>query len=233
MPCKGILVALDVSNADAARRIVEPLKASGLRFGVKIGMELACAASHKLVREMVEEDIYVFDDQKRHDIPNTIASTAKIQLTYGAQMADCMCGCGPKGIRAFADACNDLQMTTSIGVTVLTTKDDDECLAEFGRTALEQVRFYANWACKFGLDGIVCSPLELPMIKENFELLTVCPGVRPIWAATNDQKRFTTPSDAVRMGADWLVIGRPVTDLKYGPPAENLARILEEVSSVD
>lgn len=195
-------------------------------------MELACAAGHRFIREMAEEDIYIFDDQKRHDIPNTIGQTAKIQLSFGAQMANCMCGCGPEGIRAFAKACDDLQMTTSIGVTVLTSKSDEECLAEFGRTAIEQVRFYARWAEQNGLDGVVCSPHELPMIKENFDLLAVCPGIRPTWAASNDQKRFTTPAEAVRMGADWQVIGRPITDSRYGTPVNNLSRILDEIAKV-
>jgi len=231
-PLKRILVALDVPSADDARRIVEPLQHSGLPFGVKIGMELACAAGHRFIREMAEEDIYIFDDQKRHDIPNTIGQTAKIQLSFGAQMANCMCGCGPEGIRAFAKACDDLQMTTSIGVTVLTSKSDEECLAEFGRTAIEQVRFYARWAEQNGLDGVVCSPHELPMIKENFDLLAVCPGIRPTWAASNDQKRFTTPAEAVRMGADWQVIGRPITDSRYGTPVNNLSRILDEIAKV-
>lgn len=227
-----ILVALDFSSADNARKLIEQLHHSGLPFGVKIGMELACAASHRLVREMADEDIYVFDDQKRHDIPNTLTETMKIQLTYGAQMANCMCGSGPAGIKAFADVCNDLWQVTSIGVTVLTSKSDEECLAEFGRTSLEQVRFYANWAQTYGLDGIVCSPKELEMVKTDFDLITVTPGIRPTWAGANDQKRVTTPAEAIKRGADWLVIGRPITDTRYGNPADNLAKIFEEITSI-
>ncbi len=232
MTDKNILVALDFSDADTARNLVEQLHQSGLPFGIKVGMELACAASHRLIRELADENIYIFDDQKRIDIPNTISETMKVQLAYGAQMANCMCGSGPAGIKAFADVCDDLWHVTSIGVTVLTSKSDEECLAEFGRTSLEQVRFYANWAQTYGLDGIVCSPKELEMVKTDFDLITVTPGIRPTWAAANDQKRITTPAEAIKRGADWLVIGRPVTDTKYGKPADNLARIIDETTAV-
>lgn len=231
MTDKNILVALDFSDADTARNLVEQLHQSGLPFGVKIGMELACAASHRLIRELADENIYIFDDQKRIDIPNTISETMNVQLAYGAQMANCMCGSGPAGIKAFADVCDDLWLVTSIGVTVLTSKSDEECLAEFGRTSLEQVRFYANWAQTYGLDGIVCSPKELEMVKTDFDLITVTPGIRPTWAAANDQKRITTPAEAIKRGADWLVIGRPITDNKYGKPADNLARIIDETTA--
>lgn len=225
-----VLVALDTADADEARYTVEELSEADLPFGLKVGMELACAAGHRLIRELIDYyDTYIFDDQKRIDISNTIKKTMPIQLAYGAQMANCMCGCGPKGIRAFADACTDLGHRTSIGVTVLTTKDDDECQEEFGRTALEQVKFYAQWGQDNGLDGVVCSPLEIEAIKTNFKLLTVTPGIRPNWARANDQKRITTPREAVRRGADWLVIGRPITDPQYGPPADNLKRVLDEI----
>ena len=223
-----VLVALDAPNAAQAFWIVESLQETGLPFGVKVGMELACAEGHTLIQELSKRGIYVFDDQKRIDIKNTLTQTAKVQLAYGAKMANCMCGSGPAGIRAFADACRERNVT-SIGVTVLTTKDDAECDKEFGRTALEQVEFYARWAQDNGLDGVVCSPLELPVIKKKFKLLAVCPGIRPKWAAPNDQKRITTPTKAVRMGADFLVIGRPITSTEYGTPGENLVKVYEEI----
>mgnify|MGYP001162314228 CR=1 FL=1 len=226
-----VLVALDVPTADDARRIVEDLHAAGLSFGVKIGMELATATGHSLVQEIAKEGIYVFDDQKRVDIPNTLKKAAKVQAGFGANMMNCMCAAGPKGISAFADACKKDDVT-SIGVTVLTTKTDEECQAEFGRTALGQVNFYARWAQEHGLNGVVCSPLEIETVKNNYDLLTVTPGIRPSWSVPNDQKRVTTPAEAVRRGADWLVIGRPITSHEYGPPADNLKSVLDEIASV-
>ena len=223
-----IIVALDFDSADQARAVIEELKKTDVPFGAKIGMKLACAAGHILIREFALEGVPVFDDQKRVDIPSTLTQTSIIQSDFGALMANCMCHAGPKGIVAFAKSWLEKDRIP-LGVTVLTTKDDEECYAEFGRNALEQVMFYAGWAKEYGLPGVVCSPLESDHIKEVHDLLTVCPGIRPKYAEPNDQKRITEPREAKERGVDAQVIGRPITDRQYGLPADNLQRIYDEI----
>ncbi|MBX6323554.1 MAG: orotidine-5'-phosphate decarboxylase [Rhodospirillaceae bacterium] len=231
----GILVALDTSDLDAALRQARAV--AGLAAGVKLGLEFFVANGPQGVRRVVAEGRPVFLDLKLHDIPNTVAGAVRAAAGLGAFMLNLHAAGGATMLREAAKAARHgaaaarLQRPLLIAVTVLTSLSDEDLLslghAETG--AAEAVRL-ARLARDCGLDGVVCSPLEIADIRSACgpDFTLVVPGVRPYWAATGDQKRVTTPAEAARLGADYLVIGRPITAAP--DPAEALRRIQAEIA---
>jgi orotidine-5'-phosphate decarboxylase len=230
-----IVVALDVPNRDAALSLVEQL--TGLVGMFKIGKQLFTAEGPQLVREIVAGGERVFLDLKFHDIPNTVAGAAQSANQLGVSLFNVHALGGSEMLRAAVQAIKNQPATQTarakiLGVTVLTSMDD-ACLAEIGilHKADEMVVRLATLARIAGLDGVVASPREIRLIREqiasdNFIILT--PGIRPAWSASGDQKRVATPAEALRDGADYLVIGRAITDAKE--PRAAAERILEEIS---
>lgn len=228
-----IVVALDVADRKSALALVEQL--SGLVGMFKIGKQLFTAEGPDLVREIVAAGERVFLDLKFHDIPNTVAGASESAARLGVSLFNVHALGGSEMMRAAARATQKLDAPARpavLGVTVLTSMNDAD-LAEVGISdhADEMVVRLARLALEAGLDGVVASPREIIMIRErvaseNFIILT--PGIRPAWSATGDQKRIATPSEAVRDGADYLVIGRAITDSKE--PRAAGERILEELS---
>jgi orotidine-5'-phosphate decarboxylase len=189
--------------------------------GVKLGLEFFNAQGPKGVSEVMRASgLPLFLDLKFHDIPNTVAGAVKSVVPFKPFMINVHAVGGREMMEAAANAAREaaekhmVDRPLVIGVTVLTSMNESE-LNEVGvaGAVLDQVRRLAELAKISGLDGVVCSPHEAEMLRRdcgpNFKLIT--PGVRPAWAAANDQKRVMTPHEAVAAGADYVVIGRPIT----------------------
>ena len=215
-----IILALDVSSEGEAVDLVKELKDCVGAF--KIGFELFTSTGPKIfesVRNAGAEKI--FFDSKFHDIPNTVAGAARAAARMGVWMFNVHATGGSAMMRAAADAAADeahrLGMETPliIGVTVLTSISSKMLHDELSVPVLleNQVVHLARLSQNAGLNGVVASPQEIKSVKSACgpKFLVVTPGVRPTWAAANDQKRIMTPSEAVKAGADYMVIGRAIT----------------------
>ncbi len=211
-----LIVALDAGDREEALRLAGILAPEVGAF--KVGLELFCAAGPSLVRELVERGARVFLDLKFHDIPNTVAGAARAAARLGAWMFNVHAAGGREMMRRAVAAAEDAAGRARplvVAVTVLTSIDARALREEVGiaREPLDQVRFWAEEARAAGLDGVVCSPLEAGVVKEacGRGFLVVTPGVRPAGVAVGDQRRVLTPAGAIAAGADYLVVGRPVT----------------------
>jgi orotidine-5'-phosphate decarboxylase len=209
-PRDRLIVALDAPDADEARRLVERIGESAKFY--KVGMELAYGGGLALVAELVSAGKQVFLDLKLHDIPNTVeratAQAAKLGARFltvhGYPQTMRAAGAGAKG--------SGLQV---LAVTVLTSYDDADLLdACYRFGVLETVRRRAEQGLALGVDGLVASSAEAAALRRivGAGMLLVTPGIRPRGAAVGDQKRVATPGEAIRNGADYLVVGRPVTE---------------------
>ena len=214
-----IIVALDVPTKEEALAIVEEL---GDAVGAyKIGMQLYNAVGPEILDEVAKRNGKVFLDLKFHDIPNTVASAARTVANLGVFMFNVHASGGytmmAEAVKALKEESEQLgvEKPLLIAVTVLTSMSEEEMQKEVGvsRSIGEQVVALAKMAKEAGMDGVVASPLEIEMIREACgpDFLIVTPGIRPRDAALGDQKRVKTPGEAVRDGADYLVIGRPIT----------------------
>jgi orotidine-5'-phosphate decarboxylase len=205
-----LIVALDTPVVGEARRLIEQI---GDAVGVyKIGMELAYGGGLKLAPELAAAGKQVFLDLKLHDIPNTVERATAQAAKLGARFLTVHAY--PQTMRAAAAGAKGSAMQI-LAVTVLTSYDDadlfDACY-RFG--VVETVRRRAEQAHELGVDGLVASAAEAAMVRETVGagMLLVTPGIRPKSAAAGDQKRIATPAEAIRAGADYLVVGRPVTE---------------------
>lgn len=205
-----IIIALDVPTQEQAAKALQDL--SGRALWCKIGMELFTREGPQVVSFAINQGFSVFLDLKFHDIPNTVAAGVKSACALGVKMLTIHTSGGPEMMRAAVDAAAGSD-TLVLGVTVLTSSDR-ATLAAIGLDVepAEQVLRLATEAQHAGLNGLVCSPLEIRTIRETLgnDIALVTPGVRPSGSAAGDQKRIMTPSDAMAAGADWLVIGRPI-----------------------
>jgi len=227
-----IIVALDYDNAEAALAMAEKLDPSLCR--VKVGKELFTVAGPRLVRDLVARGFQVFLDLKFHDIPNTVASAVKAAAELGVWMVNVHAGGGARMMQAAAEALRPYgdRKPLLIGVTVLTSTAPEELAAVGVTRALdEQVLALATLAKGCDLDGVVCSAREAQALRRqcgaDFALVT--PGIRPAGAATDDQRRIVTPAQALEWGADYLVIGRPITAAV--DPMAALQQILAETGA--
>ena len=163
----------------------------------------------------------IFLDLKLHDIPNTVKKSIQGLASLPIKMLTIHTSGGKEMMLAAMEATSDTQIKV-FGVTALTSLSDDEIDEIFQRTSSEQVNAMLDLAESAGIDGIVCSPHELKLVKKRNTLLSVTPGIR-LQDSNDDQKRFMTPKEAINLGADFLVIGRPITE------AENIAEALDEI----
>jgi orotidine-5'-phosphate decarboxylase len=230
-----LIVALDVETADEARELFRALKDVAGMF--KIGSQLFTAAGPGLVREIVAAGGRIFLDLKFHDIPSTVAAAGVEAARLGVSIFNVHGLGGSEMMRRTAEAVAEtaeregIERPAVIAVTVLTSADS-ATLAEAGieRGAEEQVSRLARLAAQCGLDGVVASPHEVALIRNNVKsrtFLIVTPGVRPFGSPPDDQKRFMTPAEAVRAGADYLVVGRAI--IKAPDPARAARQISEEM----
>ncbi len=232
-----VLVALDVDQLQRARDLVDVL--AGRVFGFKVGLELCGAAGAPAVIDAVSQcGGAVFLDLKFKDIPNTVYGAVKSCSRPGVFMLNVHCDGGKEMMKSAVKAAAESESCPLvIGVTVLTSIDNrtlNEELRVPGELQEHVVRL-ALLAREAGLNGVVCSPYEVQAIKSacGADFITVVPGVRPSWAASGDQKRFMSPFEATAAGADYLVIGRPITNPPefIGSPEAAAADILQEIRS--
>jgi len=223
-----IIVALDVASKKEALRLVEQLRENISFF--KIGLQLYTAEGPEIVRAVLASSAKVFLDLKFNDIPTTVARTVESASSLGVRMLTIHLSGGSDMIRAaVAVPKNKLSI---LGVTVLTSANEG-MLRETGISDKldNQVLRLARLGVATGVDGIVASPHEIKSLRAEFgdKIKIVVPGIRPSWSEPDDQKRFMTPRDALEAGADYLVIGRPITAHKN--PREAVERILGELPS--
>jgi orotidine-5'-phosphate decarboxylase len=208
-PRDRLIVALDMADVSEARRLVERIGDAATFY--KIGVELAYGGGLPLVSELAAAGKQVFLDLKLHDIPNTVeratAQAAKLRARFFTVHAY------PQTMRAAVGGAKGSGMQV-LAVTVLTSYDDADLFdAVYRFGVVETVRRRAEQAHELGVDGLVASAAEAAMARQTVGagLILVTPGIRPAGAAAGDQKRVATPAEAMRNGADYLVIGRPVT----------------------
>lgn len=230
MPFKKIFVALDTADLDRAVALGRDL--SSVVGGVKIGLELYSACGIEGVRRLAALGLPVFLDLKLHDIPQTVASAVRAVLPLGPFMMTVHASGGPAMLRAAAEAAAEggERRPKVLAVTVLTSLDEGDLgrIGQQGRVA-DQVLRLAELAQGAGIDGAVCSPKEIAMLRAKCgpSFALVVPGIRPSWASAGDQKRVMTPAEAIAAGADYLVIGRPIT--RAARPREAAERIAAEL----
>lgn len=210
-----IIVALDTPTLYEAKNIISKLK-SYFNF-YKIGLELITQeGAPKCISELNSLGVEIFFDGKFSDIPNTVAKASETIAKKNVKMFNVHTNCGLESLKA---ANKVKQNSILLGVTVLTSIQESGCLTLYGKSIETKVTELAGLALEADLDGIVCSPSDLVFLNKNNalkKLLKVTPGIRPEWAQANDQKRTLTPKEAFELGADYLVIGRPLTN----PPKE-------------
>ncbi|KKZ58859.1 orotidine-5'-phosphate decarboxylase [Haemophilus haemolyticus] len=221
-----IIVALDYEKEAEALALVDQIDPSLCRL--KVGKEMFTTLGINFVKQLHQRNFDVFLDLKYHDIPNTVARAVRSAADLGVWMVDLHAS---GGLRMMEEAKRILEpygkdAPLLIAVTVLTSMEDLDLL-QIGINAspMEQVLRLAHLTQRAGLDGVVCSPQEVEILRnacgEDFKLVT--PGIRPIGADFGDQRRVMTPTAAIRAGSDYLVIGRPIT--KADNPAEVLRSI--------
>ncbi len=222
-----LIVALDVESAGDARALVRAL-GSSVEF-YKVGLELYAAAGMAIVRELLDGGKQVFLDLKFYDIPETVRRAVAQVARSGARFLTVHAVDSVMRAAVEGKAGSPLQI---LAVTVLTSFGKED-LAGLGYTcpASELVATRAQQAMAAGVEGLVCSPLEVAAVRAiaGPDAVLVTPGVRSAGAAAGDQKRVATPAEAIRNGADYLVIGRQVT--RAADPAAEAARILEEIAA--
>jgi orotidine-5'-phosphate decarboxylase len=208
-----VFCALDRPDLDGALALGRSLV--GAVGGLKIGLEFVTANGPDGVRRVVDLGLPVFLDVKFHDIPNTVAGAVRQAAGLGVAMLTLHISGGPAMLRAALDAARESDRCPQLlGVTVLTSIDEAD-LAEQGLSdkVADHVLRLGEIAWNAGLDGLVCAPQEIVLLRERFEdkVRIVVPGIRPAGSAGGDQKRTLTPAETVARGADILVIGRPIT----------------------
>lgn len=244
---KRIIFPLDVNKVDDALELVDQLYDYVGAF--KVGFEFVTgsyvkeltlsedeAIEHLIKRRRLFAAIHgrEFWDGKFNDIPNTVGAASAILGSYGVSMFNVHASANIKAIEAAAKSKGSSKLLV---VTVLTSFERNDCERIFGNASIDQVVERLVTLCPLLADGVICSPEELAMLSEKHPwifqtLLKVIAGVRPVWASTDDQKRVMTPGEAIRLGADYLVIGRPIRKppTQIGGPVEAAKRILEEIA---
>jgi orotidine-5'-phosphate decarboxylase len=225
-------VALDFPAQEQALALLDKIEPASCRM--KIGKEMFTRYGPGFVRQVIERGFDVFLDLKYHDIPNTVARSVQAAADLGVWMINVHASGGAKMMSAARDALDDRELKPLlIAVTVLTSmgKTDLEQIGIMQEPA-EQVVRLATLAWESGLDGVVCSAQEAVVLRQNigpdFQLVT--PGIRPAGADTQDQTRVMTPAQAIRAGASYLVIGRPITQADN--PMDVLLTIQSEIASI-
>jgi len=233
-----IIIPIDTGGIFKAINTVNNLKpyVGMFKFGLEITTsivnqiaitgDISLAGKVKELFSSVEGQL--FWDGKWADIPNTVGNAALALQPINPKFINIHASCGIPAIKAVVENKGSSQV---LGVTVLTSIDSPKCISIFGDKPGTKVIQFANFLIDAGADGIICSPQELNLLKD-FPLIKVTPGVRPLWADANDQKRIMTPREAVDAGADYLVVGRPVTSPPNGmTPQEAVQKIIEELEA--
>ncbi|MBW7863360.1 MAG: orotidine-5'-phosphate decarboxylase [Candidatus Hydrogenedens sp.] len=228
MPDTDLIVVLDM---DSRAEALETVRRCGRCRWFKIGSQLFTRCGPSIVQEVLDLGKEVMLDLKFHDIPNTVAHAARAGAELGAGLMTLHALGGRKMIDAARKAVEGTPARL-LAVTILTSHSDAALRGELGlgETAAEAVPRLARQSLEAGAHGIVCSPLEIAAVRAAAgpDALVVTPGIRPAWAATDDQERIMTPREAAAAGASMIVVGRPI--LKHENPALAVDQILEEMN---
>jgi len=226
-----LILALDVDTENEAVSIVEELH--DLIGYFKVGMQLYYSCGNSLIEKIHDLGGKVFLDLKLHDIPNTVQNGARVLANLGVEMTNFHATGGPEMLSRAASGLKESNQTNSpigLAVTILTSLSKED-LDKIGisKDVKNAVKDLALLTKEAGLKGVVCSPQEIKIVKETCgdDFLTVTPGIRPSWSVKNDQKRITTPYQAIKDGGDYLVIGRPIRNADNRREAAQL--VLEEM----
>lgn len=231
---KKIIVALDVGTKKEALSLIKNLK--GVEI-FKVGLKLFTAEGPPLLGEIKALGKKVFLDLKLHDIPNTVGEAVKSAIKHGVHMMTLHSSGGremmEKAVESASKEAKKADKPLLLAVTILTSLRNEQ-LDEIGMVSdtISQVFRLSHLAREAGVNGVVCSPQEIEIVKKEFgkDFLVVAPGIRPSWAAAQDQKRIMTPALAIQKGADYLVIGRPITEAPS--PQEAFLKILDESANL-
>jgi orotidine-5'-phosphate decarboxylase len=228
-PRQRLIVALDVSTAAAARKIVAAVGDSALTY--KVGMQLYTAEGPSIVRELIASGRRVFLDLKYHDIPNTTGAAVREAAQLDVSMLTVHAAGGGKMLRAAVEAARATNPDLLVlAVTVLTSLDDaDLGMIGLRGGVLDQVRRLAALALSNGCQGVVASAHEAAALREEFgnDFAIVTPGVRPAGSGHDDQARVVTPAEAIAAGSSHIVVGRPITEA--ADPAAEARAILGQI----
>jgi orotidine-5'-phosphate decarboxylase len=208
---RKVIVALDVDSKQRALDLGQALAGSGC--WVKVGLELYALTGLSLIEEFKQMGFKIFLDLKLHDIPNTVERTLKLLVRSGVDMVNVHCSGGYEMLARAAEVCHQAEKTI-IGVTVLTSLGSEDLITiGMDGNAEQQALRLAKLAQKAGLDGVVASAQEAPILRQECgpDFLLVTPGIRPAWSAKDDQVRVLTPRKALDAGSSYLVVGRPIT----------------------
>ncbi len=235
-PTERIIVPLDVPSKEEAIALVEQLPQ--VTFW-KVGLELFVSSGAEILRNLKERQKRIFLDLKFHDIPNTVAGATRAAATYGVDLITIHAVAGRTALKqalaaaeegAKAAGCSPPKL---IAITLLTSLNSRDLAFDL-KIPIELPEYTLQMALlaqEIGLNGAVCSPQEVSQLRQvcGDDFLLVCPGVRPNWANVGDQKRSMTPPEALKAGADYLVIGRPIT--QDSDPVAAWERICDELAS--
>jgi orotidine-5'-phosphate decarboxylase len=228
-PRQRLIVALDVSTAAAAQKVVSAVGDAGLTY--KVGMQLYTAEGPQVVRDLVASGRRVFLDLKYHDIPNTVGAAVREAAQLGVSMLTVHASGSGKMLRAAVEAAENRRGLMVLAVTVLTSLDAHD-LDKIGvrGTVEDSVVRLATIALANGCQGVVTSAREASTLRaelgHNFAIVT--PGVRPAGSSSQDQVRIVTPAEAIAAGASHIVVGRPITEA--ADPAAEARAILAQIS---
>lgn len=230
-PRQRLIVALDLSSAAAAKKIVAAV--GDFAFTYKVGMQLYTAEGPSVVRDLVASGRRLFLDLKYHDIPNTVASAVREAAKLGVSMLTVHAAGGGRMLRAAVAAAQEVNPALMVlGVTVLTSLDDSDLdKAGVRGRVVDQVLRLAALALADGCDGVVTSAREAAALRSELgdDFAIVTPGVRPAGTLSGDQVRVVTPAEAIAAGASHIVVGRPITEAL--DPAAEVRAILQQISS--
>ncbi len=226
-----VIVALDYAAAQPALEFAARVEPGSCKL--KVGKELFVAEGPRLVEQLVGRGFDVFLDLKFHDIPNTVAQACKTAAALGVWLTNVHASGGLKMMAAAREALEGLAKRPKlIAVTVLTSMDAEQLHGIGIQTSpRDQVSRLARLTQEAGLDGVVCSAQEAAMLRGDLgrDFLLVTPGIRPAGSGSDDQSRIMTPASAMRAGADYLVIGRPIT--QAADPVAVLSAITAEIAT--
>ncbi|NCW11456.1 MAG: orotidine-5'-phosphate decarboxylase [Proteobacteria bacterium] len=216
---KPIIVAVDETQLSSFKQIVDSLD-SNLCM-IKVGSVSFNAIGHEALTYVASKGFEIFLDLKLHDIPNTVKKSIEGLVSLPISMMTIHTSGGLEMMKAAKKAVSDTNIKI-FGVTALTSLSDEDTTTIFQRTASNQVKAMLDLAQEAQIDGVVCSPHELDLVVERKSLLSITPGIR-LSESSDDQSRVMTPKDAISKGADYIVIGRPITN------APNISEALQEI----
>ena len=214
-----IIVAIDEIDFNKASNIIDQLDSS--KCMIKIGSVAFNSIGHNVIDYAAKEGFDIFLDLKLHDIPNTVKKSIQSLSSLPIKMLTVHTSGGKDMMLAAMEAVSGTDIKV-FGVTVLTSLSDDDTNNIFKRTSSKQVKAMLDSAELAGIDGVVCSPHELELLSKRTSLLSMTPGIR-LEISNDDQKRVMTPKEAIDLGADYLVIGRPITS------SENIGESLNKI----